>query len=182
MAKRLPPKHERFVKEYLVDLNATKAAERAGYSVKTAKSQGSRLLTNVDVQAAIQKGQEKIGERAGVNAEWVISSLKEVAQRCMQKVPVMVFDKVEREMVRAKGEDPETGELKDLWEFDSSGANRALELLGKHIGMFKEHHKHEHTGKDGGPIETKNDALDARLSNMSDEQLLTLVQANGRAA
>ena len=51
------PKHQRFVAEYLKDLNATQAAIRAGYSPKTANRQGSRLLSNADIQAAIAKGQ-----------------------------------------------------------------------------------------------------------------------------
>ena len=50
---RLKRKQHRFVTDYLVDLNASQAALRAGYSAKTAPQQGSRLLKNVDVQAAI---------------------------------------------------------------------------------------------------------------------------------
>ena len=49
----LSPKRQRFVDEYLVDNNATAAAKRAGYSARTAKQQGSRLLTSVDVQQAV---------------------------------------------------------------------------------------------------------------------------------
>lgn len=58
--------------------------------------------------------------------------LKEVAQRCLQRVPVMEFDRVERRMVQAQTEGG-----KDVWEFDSTGANRSFELLGKHLGMFE---------------------------------------------
>ena len=49
----LTPKQERFVEEYLIDLNATQAAIRAGYSAKTAEAQGSRLLSNVNVSALV---------------------------------------------------------------------------------------------------------------------------------
>jgi len=52
----MTPKQDRFVAEYLVDLNATQAALRAGYSPRTAPQQGSRLLKNVDVQAAVAPG------------------------------------------------------------------------------------------------------------------------------
>jgi hypothetical protein len=54
-------KQERFVEEFLIDLNATQAAIRAGYSEKTAKSQGQRLLTNVDIAAAFARAQGRKG-------------------------------------------------------------------------------------------------------------------------
>jgi hypothetical protein len=57
-------KQERFVEEFLIDLNATQAAIRAGYSEKTAKSQGQRLLTNVDIAAAFARAQGRKGARA----------------------------------------------------------------------------------------------------------------------
>lgn len=59
---KLTPKQRLFVQEYLVDLNATAAARRSGYSKKTAKSQGQRLLTKVDIKAAIAKAQKVRGE------------------------------------------------------------------------------------------------------------------------
>jgi len=63
------------VAEYLVDLNATQAAIRAGYSAKTAQEQSSRLLSNVIVEAAIAKAQAKRAEKTGINAEWVLTRL-----------------------------------------------------------------------------------------------------------
>lgn len=60
----LTPKQAAFVREYLIDSNATQAAIRAGYSEATAKQQGSRLLTNADIVAAVQAGQREIEERA----------------------------------------------------------------------------------------------------------------------
>ena len=59
----LTPKQQRFVEEYLIDLNATQAAIRSGYSEKTAQERSSRLLSNVMVQAAIQEAQSKRAER-----------------------------------------------------------------------------------------------------------------------
>jgi phage terminase small subunit len=123
---KLTPKQEMFVKEYLVDLNATQAAIRAGYSIKTAKSQGQRLLTNVDVARAIEEANQKRAEKLELSAEWVLENLKNVAVRCQQAEPVMVFDYSTKEMVK-------TGE----YQFDSKGANRALELIGKHLGIFE---------------------------------------------
>ncbi len=69
------PKQERFVQEYLIDLNATQAAMRAGYSAHTAKQQGSRLLTNDDVQEAIQTAQAEFRERMEVSKKSVTAQL-----------------------------------------------------------------------------------------------------------
>jgi phage terminase small subunit len=68
MAK-LTPKQLRFVDEYLVDLNATQAAIRAGYSAKTANEQGARLLSNVMVQAALAERMKAREQRTEVNDE-----------------------------------------------------------------------------------------------------------------
>lgn len=126
----LNPKQVRFAKEYLVDLNATQAAIRAGYSKKTAYSAGGRLLKNVEVQKELAKGKQKLDEKTELTAEYVRTTLMEVVGRCMQRKRVMVREG--RHMVQK--EDDETGE--GVWEFDSAGVNRAAELLGKHLGMF----------------------------------------------
>ena len=62
----LTPKQDAFVREYLIDLNATQAAIRAGYSAKTAEQQGSRLLRNVQVAAALSEAQTKRAERVEI--------------------------------------------------------------------------------------------------------------------
>ena len=72
---KLTPKQRRFAEEYLVDLNATAAAKRAGYSEHTAKSQGQRLLTNVDVAAAIQAAQDAVSARTEVTVDGVVTGL-----------------------------------------------------------------------------------------------------------
>jgi len=74
-APKLSARQSAFVAEYLVDLNATQAAIRAGYSAKTAQEQSSRLLSNVIVEAAIAKAQAKRAEKTGINAEWVLTRL-----------------------------------------------------------------------------------------------------------
>lgn len=66
---------QRFVDEYLVDLNATQAATRAKYSEKTAYSIGQRLLKDVEIQEAIQAAQEERAEKTGVTQAWVIEEL-----------------------------------------------------------------------------------------------------------
>jgi len=124
---KLTPKQEMFVKEYLVDLNATQAAIRAGYSKKTADRIGPELLGKTCVARAIEEANQKRAEKLELSAEWVLENLKNVAVRCQQAEPVMVFDFSTKEMV-------ETGE----YQFDSKGANRALELIGKHLGIFED--------------------------------------------
>ena len=71
----MTPKQERFVQEYMLDLNATQAAIRAGYSAKTAEQQGPRLLGNVGVAAAIQAGQAEFRKRMEVSKESVTDQL-----------------------------------------------------------------------------------------------------------
>ncbi len=112
---KLNPRQQRFVEEYLTDLCASQAAVRAGYSEKTAKQIGSRLLTHVDVQAAIEKGKAELSKRAGVTQEWVIEKLQVVHEASMRESEKGV-------------------------PHNAAAANRSLELIGKHAGMFKEGH------------------------------------------
>ncbi len=122
---KLNARQEMFCKEYLIDLNATQAAIRAGYSERTARSQGQRLLTNVDIATRIKELKEKRADELELDAYWVLKRLKDISDRSMQVEPVMTYD-------HALGEMVETGE----YQFDSTGANKATELIGKHIGMF----------------------------------------------
>lgn len=145
--KSLNAKQQRFVQEYLVDLNATQAAIRAGYSEKTARSIASELLTKPDIQAAVTDGKQKISQKTGLSVQWVLERLSSVAERCLQCEQVL-----DRKGDPVYVETP-NGEEAVAFTFQAGAANRALELLGKHLGMFVE--KVEHTGKDGGPIQTE---------------------------
>lgn len=78
MAK-LTAKQKRFCDEYLIDLNATQAAIRAGYSSKTANEQGARLLANVSVQEAIAKATAERSKRTGISQDRVIQELARIA-------------------------------------------------------------------------------------------------------
>ncbi|WIA54327.1 terminase small subunit [Sphingobium sp. WTD-1] len=71
----MTPKQQRFVDEYLIDLNATQAAIRAGYSAKTANEQGARLLANVSVRNAVSEAKAKRSKETGIDAAWVLSRL-----------------------------------------------------------------------------------------------------------
>lgn len=140
-------KQDRFVKEYLIDLNATQAAIRAGYSPKTANEQGARLLANVSVQEAIAKAMAERSKRTGISQDRVVQELARIAfvnpqnvinpkdasvkadateddLACIQSVKVKTMD-------GAKGKSVER-------EVRLNDKMKALELLGKHLGMFKD--------------------------------------------
>jgi phage terminase small subunit len=125
MAELENKKHERFCQEYIVDLNATQAAIRAGYSKNTANEQGCRLLAKNNISARVNELQSKVIKKLELTQEWVLEHLKEIVSKSMQEEEVMKFDYQSKEMLG-------TGE----YIFDSKGANRALELIGKHLGMF----------------------------------------------
>ncbi|MCT8281763.1 terminase small subunit [Xanthomonas translucens] len=81
----LSPKQQRFVSEYLKDQNATQAAIRAGYSKGTAKQQGSRLLTNADVAAAVNKGQRRVAKKAEVTADSLMAELEQARKLALKE-------------------------------------------------------------------------------------------------
>ena len=76
----LTPKQQRFVEEYLIDLNATQAAIRAGYSEKTAKEIGSENLTKPNIAKAIQEAQESLSNKTQLTVDMVVQGLLKEAQ------------------------------------------------------------------------------------------------------
>lgn len=166
--KKLTAKQKRFCDEYLIDLNATQAAIRAGYSEKTACEQGARLLTNVKVQKHLQKRKNDRVERTEITQDMVLFELaniafsnaadyatvveKEVAVDNGDPVkyrtvePVLTADLTENQKralaVIKKG--------RDGFEIKPYDKIRALELLGKHLGMFAD--KVEVTGEVNNPM------------------------------
>lgn len=124
--RQLTPKQARFVQEYLVDLNATQAAIRAGYSERTAYRIGADLLQKTSLQNAIEAALKERERRVEVTQDQVLRDLLEVKERCLQRAPVTDMQK--RQVQDEAG--------RDVWAFDAKGALRALELLGKHLGMF----------------------------------------------
>lgn len=147
----ITPKKQRFVDEYLVDLNATQAAIRAGYSAKTAHSQGPRLLDDVGVKELIANAMAKRSESTRITAERVLQELGRVA----------FFDP--RRLLNADGSPRPISELDDdtaavlagmdiQEEYEGSGEDRrfigytkkfkladkvgALSLAMRHLGML----------------------------------------------
>lgn len=144
--KGLTPKQRRFVTEYLRDQNATQAAIRCGYKKINADVTGPRLLGIVGIRAAVDEKLAKIQDKVIVSREYVLGNLKEVAERCMTHAPVMEFDHEEKQMKQKTAFmlDPETGKGKEVgvYEFDSNGANKSLELLGKSLKLFTDRVEH----------------------------------------
>jgi len=134
----LTDKQQKFCEEYMIDLNATQAAIRAGYSEGSAKQIASENLSKPDVAERIAELRAEQTARTEITTDSILLRLNQVADRCMQSEPVM-----ER---NSSGEMEETGEFK----FEHSGANRALELLGKSKGLFVE--RRELTGFNGDPL------------------------------
>ena len=147
MAKKLTDKQQRFVDEYLIDLNATQACIRAGYSVKTANEQGAQNLAKLSIQEAIAKEMAERSKRTGINQDRVVMELARIAfinpqnlinpedasvrpdatdddLACIQSVKVKTMD-------GAKGSSVER-------EIKLNDKMKALELLGKHLGMWND--------------------------------------------
>lgn len=145
MAKR--SRQDIFVDEYLIDLNATQAAIRAGYSVKTADQQGSRLLANVKVQSKIAKEMAERSKRTGVNQDRVVLELAKMGfvnpadvidlktgqvlpdataedLACIQSVKV-------KKTIKGKS----VIEEREVRFYDKA---KALEKLGQHLGMWND--------------------------------------------
>jgi phage terminase small subunit len=150
----LTPMQERFCEEYIVDLNATAAAKRAGYSAVTANQQGPRLLVNVGISARISELKNMRSRRTNVTADFVLSTIVETIDRCRQAEPVMEFDRATKSMVP-------TGD----WKFEHQGVLKGCELLGRHLKLYTD--KVEHSGK-------IDDISEAELDRKIEEKMLKL--------
>lgn len=126
----LTPKQARFVAEYLIDLNATQAAKRAGYSERTAEQQGHQLLKKSLVAAAIADAQSKRSERTDITQDYVLNSIFTTMERCKQAEAV-----TDRQGAPVLVETPD-GEMARAYTFNAMGVFKGAELLGKHLGMF----------------------------------------------
>lgn len=143
----LSPKKQQFVVEFLVDRNGTQAAVRAGYSAKTAKTRAGQLLMEPAVRDAIQAEMDARAARTCIDADMVLQGIVKNIKRCEQAEPV-----VDRKGDPVMVETP-SGSMAAAYKFDATNTFKGYELLGKHLKLFTD--KVEHTGKDGGPIETR---------------------------
>ena len=128
-------KQELFCLEYLKDFNATRAYKEVYWvKQKTAEVQWCKMLSNPKVSEYLKSKAEEKLKKADVTAERVIQSLVEVANRCMQKVPVMM--KWGIQAIEIIKDENGNEQLAQVWKFDSAWANSALEKLGKYLKLF----------------------------------------------
>lgn len=147
---KITDRQRRFVQEYLKEPNATKAAERAGYSKKTARSQGTRLLTNVAIQELISTARKERSERTSIDADYVLKRLAEIDSLDVVDIlddtgkikPVMEWPKVWRTSISGVDiQELMTGDIDSvIRKIKWPDKTKNLELLGKHVDVqaFKE--------------------------------------------
>lgn len=183
----LTPKQRAFVREYLIDLNATQAAIRAGYSEKTARSVAAENLTKPDIAAAIEAAMKLRAERTDITADRVLKELAKIGFADIRKavkwqsamtteednpeggdiavIKTVVTNTVQ--MVASDDLDDETAAAIAEVSQNATGGVKiklhdkraALVDIGRHLGMFKD--RMELTGKDGEAIKHEISADDA---------------------
>lgn len=173
MAARLTDKQKRFVTEYLVDLNATAAARRAGYSEKTACEQAARLLANVKVQSAVQTAMAKRESRTEITQDKVLREYARIAFFDPRKLfddegnPKHITELDDDTAAALAGLDvikeiDEDGVVTYTKKYKISNKLHALEGVGKHLGMFD--------GSGGTKPEAReDDALSKSLKELAGE-------------
>ena len=181
--KPLTPKQQAFVREYLVDLNASAAYRRAGYTSGNPNVNAPRLLARAGIQAEISKHMAARSEKVELTAEQVLREIKTAAfldplqlfaedgtllplSRMPEAARRAIAGLEVEELYDGRGEDRRMiGYLKKIKLVSKEGT---LTLAGRHLGMFVD--KKELSGPNGGPIPMV--AYD--LSRLSDADLMTL--------
>ncbi len=180
--RKLTPKQARFVEEYLIDLNGTQAAIRAGYSKNSARQISNENLSKPVIAAAISTAKQERTEATRIDAGYVLRKLHQIVERCLQEVRPALHAKTRQPM---KDKDGNT-----LYTFNAAGANQALALLGKHvqIGAFEDRVRHD---VDEGVIEIlqsarnriRRPAIDAEFAQVpQDDQLTRRIEAGRKRA
>jgi len=167
--QKLTPKQTLFVDEYLIDLNATQAAIRAGYSPKTAEVQGSRLLSNAKVAEAVDAKKIERSEKTGVDASWVLERLALEVNADLADLyedngtlkPIHDWPEIWRKglvsgidvVQEYETVDGKKTHIGSVTKLKISERVKRIELIGKHVVVQAFNDKLELTGKGGGPIE-----------------------------
>lgn len=133
----LTPRQIAFVEAYIQSGDATEAAIMAGYSRKTAASQGSRMLRNDKIAAYRRARIISLYDQAGVSPAWVGLRLVEIVERCMDGKPHLIWNS-----------QTHAWEADGTWMFDAKNAVSALQTIGRSMGMFSD--KNQSAGEDAG--------------------------------
>lgn len=167
-----------FVREYLVDFNATQAAIRAGYSKKTAGQQGGRLLSKVEIQTALSEAFDARKARVELTADRVLEEIGKVAFSDVRRIfdadgnLVKIADLDDQAAACVAGCDLVTvnrgeGEIEYVAKIKLADKLKALELAGKHLGLFR-----DGSGAEDVPMPTKItvEVVDARQLSGEDPE------------
>jgi phage terminase small subunit len=163
----ITPRQQRFVDEYLIDLNATQAAVRAGYSARTANEQGARLLAKVSVAAALRAAQAARSDRTKVDADWVLNRMVEKEGADIADIyddsgrlrPIREWPAIWRTGglvagIEAGEERDETGKvIAVVRKVKLADRNRWIELIGKHVNVQAFRDQLGLSSPTGGPVE-----------------------------
>ncbi len=182
----MTPKQQRFVEEFLVDLNASAAARRAGYSVRTAEWMGPRLVTKSHVAAEIASAQAQRAERTKIDADWVLRTLAEEKGADLAELlddrgcvrPVSEWPLVFRRGVvvgiesfeEYEGRGDERRAVGMVRKIKLTDRVKHLELIGRHVDVQAFRDQKALTGPNGEPLTMVN----VDLSSATPEQLRAL--------
>jgi phage terminase small subunit len=187
----MTPKQQRFVAEYLIDLNATQAAIRAGYSKNRADAMGHENLGKPEIAKAVQDAMQARSQRTGITQDRVLEELGKIAFSDIRKaikwgssIPVtneetgettlthgialLASDQIDGDMAAAIAE---VSESKQGLKVKLHDKRAALVDVGRHLGMFKD--KVEITGKDGAPLRP--------MAELSTEEIRAAIEIIARA-
>lgn len=148
----MTPKKHRFAEEYLVDLNATRAAARAGYSVHTAHAIGHDLLREPEVASLVEQLKRERSERTATDAAWVLKRLRDEVEADLadlygdngELLPVEdwpliwrtgLITAVETEELKEDGHDGKSVSVGMVRKVKQSDRIKRLELIGRHVGV-----------------------------------------------
>jgi len=146
MTAKLTAKQQRFASEYLIDLNATRAAIRAGYSEKTAKVQASQLLTKLNIKAYVDAHQKAVSKKTVCDAAWLLDHLHAIATAKIGDIltdegyykPIKDWPRIWQQMVN--GMDIQRADIGEAVKVEMKKVklmdrNAVLEKIGKHINV-----------------------------------------------
>lgn len=188
ISSELTDKQKLFIQEYLIDLNATQAAIRAGYSIDTAGSIGHEILKKPEIQIAIQEAFDKRSKRTEITQDMVLAELARCGFSNMANyakwnpdgVTLVSSEDLTEDAARCVAEVSQTVTAEGgTVKFKLHDKISALEKVGRHLGMFKD--KFELTGKDGKdliPAKQTNEEIDIETNILLEKAAARVAKSN----